>query len=77
MVEKNKQKLENVNIAGKNTNKNIIIFIMSNNSWIASVSIVAGLILVGLGYNMYSNNKEATANKVNYDAYIAKDDLEG
>ena len=48
---------------------------MSNNSWIIPVSAIAGLILVGLGYNMYSNNKEANANKADYDAY-RKDDLE-
>ena len=60
MVEENKQKLENVNIAGKNKNKNIIIFIMSNNSWIAPLfGSIAGLIILGFSYNMYDNNKKA------------------
>lgn len=32
---------------------------MSNNSWIAPVSIIAGIIILGFGYNMYDNNKKA------------------
>ena len=32
---------------------------MSNNSWIAPVSIIAGIIILGFSYNMYDNNKKA------------------
>jgi hypothetical protein len=38
---------------------------MSNNSWIAPVSIVAGIIILGFGYNMYDNNKKATVDTEN------------
>jgi hypothetical protein len=48
---------------------------MSNNSWIAPVSAIAGIIILGLGYNMYSN-KEATANTAKYYADLAKEDLD-
>ena len=38
---------------------------MSNNSWIAPVSIVAGIIILGFGYNMYDNNKKANVETEN------------
>jgi hypothetical protein len=38
---------------------------MSNNSWIAPVSIIAGIIILGFGYNMYDNNKKATVDTEN------------
>ena len=46
---------------------------MSSNSWIIPVSIVSGLILVGLGYNMYSNNKESLAATKQYNDFMDQD----
>jgi hypothetical protein len=45
---------------------------MSNNSWIIPVSAIAIIALgLGLGYNMYSNNKEtpSSPNGNSYDPY--------
>ena len=38
---------------------------MSNNSWIAPVSIIAGIIILVFVYNMYDNNKKATVDTEN------------
>ena len=43
---------------------------MSNNSWIAPVSIIAGIIILGFGYNMYDNNKKATVETENKNMQI-------
>ena len=40
---------------------------MNNNSWIVTGTILSVLILGGLGYNMYSNNKESILNKKSYE----------
>ena len=43
---------------------------MSNNSWIAPVSIIAGIIILGFGYNIYDNNKKATVETENKNMQI-------
>ena len=43
---------------------------MSNNSWIAPVSIIAGIIILGFGYKMYDNNKKATVETENKNMQI-------
>ena len=43
---------------------------MSNNSLIATVSIIAGIIILGFGYKMYDNNKKATVETENKNMQI-------
>jgi len=49
---------------------------MSSNSWVLPVSIISGLLVIGLGVSMYKNNKEATANRAAYEQYLQQDDMD-
>ncbi len=49
---------------------------MSSNSWVLPVSIISGILVLGLGVSMYKNNKEATANRAAYEQYLQQDDMD-
>ncbi len=49
---------------------------MSSNSWVLPVSIISGLLVIGLGVSMYKNNKEATASRAAYEQYLQQDDMD-
>jgi hypothetical protein len=49
---------------------------MSSNSWVLPVSIISGLLVIGLGVSMYKNNKEATASMASYEKYLQQDDID-
>jgi hypothetical protein len=49
---------------------------MSDNSWIIPISVISGVIVIGLGVSMYKNNKESLAAEKKFSDFLDKDDIE-